>query len=100
MGSESLPAVSVSASKDKSGLTHVSLVNIDAHNVQEITIDIHGGKYSSVSGRILASGKIQDCNTFENPNKIKPGVFNAADLKGNALTVKLPAFSVVVLELK
>jgi alpha-N-arabinofuranosidase len=100
IGNESLPAVSVSASKDKSGLTHVSLVNIDAHNVQEITIDIHGGKYSSVSGRILTSGKIQDCNTFQNPEKIKPGVFNGADLKGNTLKVKLPPFSVVVLELK
>jgi alpha-N-arabinofuranosidase len=41
-----------------------------------------------------------DHNTFENPEKIKPVAFKGAQLKGNNLQVKLPACSVVVLELK
>ena len=99
-GNEKLTAVSGSASKDKSGAVHISLTNIDAKKDQGISINIDGAKYKSLTGRILKSGKLQDYNSFENPNKITPTVFKDAKLKGNTLTVKLPAFSVVVLELK
>lgn len=95
-----LPAVSVSASRDAKGLTHISLVNIDARNSQEVSLDLSDGKFASVTGRILASKKLQDCNTFDNPNKITPVAFKGAKLKGGNLNVKLPPFSVVVLELK
>ena len=99
-GNEKLAAVSGSASKDKSGAVHISLTNIDAKSPQEISIDIDGSNFKSLSGRILKSGKLQDYNSFENPNKISPAPFKDAKLKGDKLTVKLPAFSVVVLELK
>jgi alpha-N-arabinofuranosidase len=100
LANEKLPAVSVSASKDKSGITHISLVNIDASKQQDITIDVKGAKYNSVSGRVLTSKKLQDFNSFENPDKIQPSVFNNAKLVGNSLQIKLPPFSVVVLTLK
>jgi len=96
---KSLPAVSVSASKDQDGATHISLVNIDAKNPQEITVDLQGGKFTSVTGRILTSKNLQDHNTFEAANTIKPEVFKGATLSSN-LKVKLPPFCVVVLELK
>jgi alpha-L-arabinofuranosidase len=99
-GTEKLPAVSVSASKDKNGVTHVSLVNIDAAKSQDISVNIDGTKYTSLTGRILTSKKLQDFNSFEEPNKIQPADFNGAKLSGNSLQVKLPPFSVVVLTLK
>lgn len=95
-----IEAVSASASKDKNGSVHISLVNIDAHNDQQITIDLGGINAKSVTGRILHSDKLQDHNTFENTEKIKPVLFNGAELKDNMLSVKLPPFSVVVLTLK
>ena len=100
LGSERLPAVSVSASIDSAGITHLSLVNIDAGKQQDISINLQGKKYSSVSGRILASGKLQDVNDFGNPDKIKPAAFTGAVLSGGVLVAKLPPFSVAVLELK
>jgi alpha-N-arabinofuranosidase len=96
---ENLPAITASASKDSLGRTHISLVNIDAGKEQEITLNL-GANYSSLAGRILTSAKLQDYNTFENPGKIVPAAFNGATLKGNTMTVKMPPFSVVVLELK
>jgi alpha-N-arabinofuranosidase len=99
-GSEKLPAVSASASRDSQGLTHISLVNIDSKNIQEIAIDLRGAKYTSVTGRILASGKLQDHNSFDAPQKVKPTMFKQATLSNNSLKVILPAHSVVVLELK
>jgi len=99
MGNEKLKAVSASASKDKNGVTHISLVNIDANKAQDISISLNGIKSKSVTGRILASGKIQDYNSFENPKKIKPEKFSGATINGSSLTMKLPPFSVVILEL-
>ena len=100
LGNEKLPSISVSASKDQNGLTHISLVNIDGKNVQDVEIDIRGARFTTVTGRILNSEKLQDHNTFEAPEKVKPASFKEAVLSANTLKVKLPAHSVIVLELK
>ena len=100
LGSEKLPAISASASIDSAGVTHLSLVNIDATKSQDVSINIQGAKFSSVNGRILSSPKLADMNTFSTPDKIKPAPFKGAVLSGGVLVAKLPPFSVVVLELK
>jgi len=100
VGKEKLKAVNASASKDKNGITHISLVNIDSKKAQEITITVNGANYKTVSSRILKSDKMQNYNSFENPNAIVPVAYDGAKLNGNKLTVKLPPVSVVVLELK
>jgi alpha-N-arabinofuranosidase len=100
MGKEKLKAISASASRDKNGITHISLVNVDANNVQNVSIEINGANYKSVTGRILTSDKMQNYNSFDNPDKIRPAPFTGTSLSGAAITLKIPAFSVVVLELK
>jgi alpha-L-arabinofuranosidase len=99
-GGEKLPAISASASKNASGAIHITLTNIDAQKNHDISIDLRGVKLSTVSGRILNSVKLQDFNSFETPDKIKPVAFKDATLSNNQLKVKLPAHAVVVLELK
>jgi alpha-N-arabinofuranosidase len=99
-GDEKIPAVSVSASKNEEGIMHISLVNVDASKKHDITIDIKGASFKSISGRILSSDKLQDYNSFTNPDKIKPSSFSGASLSGNMLKVTVPPFSVVVLALK
>jgi alpha-N-arabinofuranosidase len=100
LGGEKLPAVSVSASQDSLGCTHISLTNIDAKKAQEVSVNLKGLTFKTVDGRILTSAKLQDHNTFTEPEKIKPVAFKGATVKGTRLSVKLPPFSVVVLELK
>jgi alpha-N-arabinofuranosidase len=100
LGAEKLPAVSVSASKDKAGVMHISLTNIDAGKAQDVTIELGKSAYKGVTGRILRSQKLQDHNTFEKPDNIRPAAFTGAAIKGGTLQLTLPAFSVVVLELK
>ena len=100
LGKDTLIAVWASASKDKNGSTHISLVNVDAKQAQSVSVNINGANYKTVSGRILASDKIQHYNSFESPNKIVPAVFNGAKLNGSNLTLNIPPFSVVVLELR
>ena len=98
-GNQKLPAVSASASRDKAGRVHISLVNIDPNRSQEVSVTLRGCKASGVSGQILTSSKVQDHNSFEDPNKIKPADFKAAVLKNEELKITLPPVSVVVLEL-
>jgi alpha-N-arabinofuranosidase len=100
LAGKKLKAVSASASKDKNEVVHISLVNIDANKAQDVMIDISSLKARSVTGRILRSSKLQDHNSFDDPEKIKPAVFKEANISGATLTLKMPAFSVVVLELK
>lgn len=99
-GNEDLAAISVSASRDSTGLTHVSLVNIDPGKTHKVSIDLSNGNLKTVSGRILVSGSVKDHNTFNEPEKIKPVAFKQAQLKAGKLDVTLPPASVVVLELK
>ncbi|MDE3234836.1 MAG: alpha-N-arabinofuranosidase [Bacteroidota bacterium] len=99
-GNEKLPAVSVSASRDKNGVTHISLVNIDAGKEQAVSFEIDGSRYNKVSGRILTSKRLQDYNSFEHPNVIQPASFSDVKLSGNTMNVVLPPFSVLVLTLQ
>lgn len=99
MGNDRIQAVSVSASKDKSGKMHISLTNIDNKNSQEIEIALNGFKTKHLTGRILTSSNVHDHNTFENPTKVTPKSFNKASLVKGSLKVEMPPCSVVVLEL-
>ena len=89
LGGKTIKAISASASKDKTGTVHISLVNIDANKEQELRIDLGGISPGTVTGRILQSGKLQDYNSFENPQKITPVTFNGTSLKGNTTFVKI-----------
>jgi alpha-N-arabinofuranosidase len=100
LNGQQLPAISASASKDKSGVMHISLVNIDAGKSQDVVIEIRGAKFTVQSGRILAASKLQDYNSFERPDKIKPASFKNFKQTDNQVSISLPPFSVVVLELK
>jgi alpha-L-arabinofuranosidase len=100
LGKDSLPAVSVSASRDKNGAVHISLVNIDPLKTNDVSVDLDGSSFKTLTGRILSSAKVQDYNSFETPEKVKPVTFTGAAIKAGAIQVKLPPASVIVLELK
>jgi alpha-N-arabinofuranosidase len=99
-GDDKLPAISASASVNKAGEVYISIVNIDASKAREISIDVRGKQFREMSGRILTSARLQDHNTFNEPEKIKPTVFKGARLNGGTASMSIPPFSVVVLQLK
>ena len=99
-GGREVPMVSASASKDKNGRIHISLANVDVDNAQSITLDLQGQKIGCVKGRILTSASINDHNTFEKPDVVKPATFDGAKIEKGQLKIDLPAKSIVVLEVK
>lgn len=100
LGDEKLPAISASASVNKEGIIHVSLVNIDAKSSHKANLVLRGTQNSDIAGTILQSENLQDHNTFENPEQIKPGDYEGYYKNGDEIEVDLPPFSVVVLEIK
>jgi len=99
-GNDSLPAISVSASRDSMGLTHVSVVNIDPEKTNLVRIQWQGAVFKLDLARILKSSRIQDHNSFDEPDKIVPVLFQGIELKDNELKISLPPVSVVVLTLR
>jgi alpha-N-arabinofuranosidase len=97
---QKLPAISASSSKDSLGNIHISLVNIDPAKSVKLKLNINGENFKNVTGRILYSSKIQDFNSFENPEKVKPRVFKEVQKTGNQLSLTLPPASVLVLTIK
>ncbi len=98
LDNKELPAVSVSASKDKNSLVHISLVNIDSQKQNKVKINVQQLGLKNISGQILTAPKITDYNSFENSDKIKSAVFKSFTIKNNQLEITLPPHSVVVLE--
>ena len=97
---EKLPAISASASKDNTGVIHISLVNIDPDHAQKIELNIGEEKVKEVTSKILTSKKLQDYNSFTEPEKIKPAPFKELVLNKNIITITLPPTSVIVITAK
>jgi len=95
---EALPALSISASENSDGVKHFSLVNIDSAKEHEIELNVSNLK--NATAQILTSKKLQDHNSFENPDKVKPDSFDDLKLKNGKLTLSLRTFSVIVVEAK
>jgi len=94
--------VSASASKDKDGVVHVSIANIDLNQKVAVKVDVRGMKAKSISdATIVSASDIHDYNTFDNPDKIDLNGFDGAKLgKDGIITVNMPAMSVVTFAVK
>jgi len=98
---KSIPSISVSASKDKSGAIHITLVNINPNSAVDVNCDLRGVNniLKVKSARLLTAEKINSHNTFENPNEVISNDFDNYKLTDNILNVKIPSKSVVMIEL-
>ena len=98
---ESIPVVSSSSSRDKNGVIHVSLSNLDMTKEHVVAVNLDGLKVTGVEGEIINGKNVDDYNDFGKAELISTKAFNGAKLdKKGGLTVTLPAHSVVTLTLK
>lgn len=95
-----VPVVSASAAKKADGSIIMSLANVSLDKAQELSIALDGSNAKTVTGEILTCKKIGDYNDFEHPDVVKPEAFKGAKVKKNILQVKIPAKSIVVLNIK
>jgi len=96
---KTIPAITASASKDKAGKIHITFTNADPHEGIDINIELRGSQPVKVFGTVLTAMELSAHNTFESPETVKAVPFKGANLRKNILSVKLPASSVVMIEM-
>ena len=99
LGAEKLPQLNVSASRDAAGKIHVSLCNLHHDQAAEMACELRGTSIGSATGRLLTAKEMNARNTFEQPDALTPQAFEDFKLSKGGVSLKLPAKSVVVLEL-
>jgi len=99
MGSDSLAAISASASMDEEGLIHLSLVNINPGQDIQMEVEVRGKTSAEVTGQVLSSRELDGHNTFLHPEVVVPVAFEGARFKKGKLELTIPARSIVVLQL-
>ncbi|WP_414828850.1 alpha-N-arabinofuranosidase [Alteromonas sp. H39] len=93
-GDASIPAISASAAKAKDGNVYLSLVNTQLEGEVDVTLD----EVKQVQGQVLSSEKMDEHNTFEQPENITPKAYSVSVKNGKAV-VTVPAKSLMVLNL-
>ena len=99
-GDASVPALQASASRDKAGALHISIVNLDPNRAAQVSVKINGAAHASVKGRMLTAQAMNATNTFERPEAVRPTAFTGFKSEGGAITLSLPSKSVVVLDIR
>lgn len=99
-GEIEIPKVTVSASKDASGICHVSLVNIDVENSVNVELFLQGIEGNlELSGTVLAATVQNAHNTFDQPENVSPAEFRQFQLENDTIDVQLPPMSITILKI-
>jgi alpha-N-arabinofuranosidase len=94
-----IPALNASASRDKDGRLHLSIVNLDPRKQCSVAVSLRGLNVKQGSGEIL-TGAINAMNTFENPTAVTPKPFKEIKVLGTGMELTVPAASVIMVELR
>jgi alpha-N-arabinofuranosidase len=96
---DKIPGLNASASKDKNGVLNISICNLNPNDDAFVSIELNGAKASKVIGRVLTHSDMRAHNTFENPDVVKPAVFENFKVNENLVEATIPSKSVVVLSI-
>ncbi|MCL2095302.1 MAG: alpha-N-arabinofuranosidase [Oscillospiraceae bacterium] len=101
-GGEKIPAVSNTASINKSGEINITLTNIDANKPHELEIDLRGKDLdaNNISAQILTGEYVTSHNTFENGGNVIIKPYANYALKDSKLNVRLEPKSLILLKIK
>ena len=93
----SVPEVSVTASRDKAGKIHLSIVNPELEKEQTLLVAFDALQPKSVSGEILHADSIDAYNDFGVENRVGVKPFKGAKITKAGIELKLPAASILTL---
>ena len=99
-GEKKISALYATASRDSSGLIHISITNVNPEKQEKVSCNIAGVIPKQITAKILTSDKMQDHNTFDDPNKIHIKDFNGFKIDGDNILIDMPSKSIITLEIK
>ena len=95
-------SISATAS-EKNGIVNLTISNSNPGARENVSIDFRGKNFDHVvenSARILTSPSFNSINTVDQPTVVKPISYTDVSLQDGVLTLELPPYSIVVLQLK
>ena len=101
VGDKSIKTISGSASKDSTGLIHITLSNVNPNESAKVQIELKGSEQREfVRGEIITGDKMNSYNDFGKAEEVTLKDFSNVNLDANELKVELPSKSIVMIELK
>ena len=100
IGSETVPAIDVTAARGADGTTYVGLINADPNQPADVSLSLPGSAQRRVTGELLTGAKMDSRNDFGQAEQVRTVPFSSARWSGGTLDVSMPAKSVVVLTIK
>jgi alpha-L-arabinofuranosidase len=94
---EKLPQISVSSSKDREGVIHISICNISPNDDADICLDIQGTTPKTVKAEILTAQKMNAQNSYDGNNQVEIKRYPDVKLESSQIQFKMPSKSIVML---
>jgi len=98
------PAIHGSASIDENDKIHLSLCNINPNEGINVELELSEVdlKEKQISARILQGKQMNDRNTFDSPENVKPTAFPSSyfNIEANKLNFKIPFMSIIVITIE
>ena len=95
VGATEMPGLSATAARGKDGKVYVGLVNSNATQAAELTLQVGATAPKAVKGKLLTAGAMDAQNELGKPAQVVPVAFEAQAVDGK-LRLKLPAKSIIV----
>ena len=92
-----VPNLTESVSRAKDGKIHITLTNLSLDEAYDIETLIPGLDIKSAAGEMVGGAK-DALNTFDEPDKVKIEKFDDIKIEGDKLTFKIPASTVLHIE--
>ncbi len=93
-----IPQINISASIDSQNKIHITLCNLNHLDKTKIKCELNGSIRKNVKASILTNKKMNAHNTFENPEEVKPVLFQEVSIEENNLSIEIPPMSIIALE--
>lgn len=96
-----IPAISASASRDAEGFIHITLCHLNPNKEIRLTCELRGiSKIKLIDSQIITAPRINSCNDFGKKEQVNIKSFKQVTLKGNTLSLNMPAKSIIMIKLK
>ncbi|MBI3349383.1 MAG: alpha-N-arabinofuranosidase [Burkholderiales bacterium] len=95
VGATEMPGLSATAARGKDGKLYIGLVNSNATQSAELTLQVGASAPKAVKGKLLTAGAMDAQNELGKSAQVVPVAYEAQAADGK-LTLKLPAKSIVV----
>jgi alpha-L-arabinofuranosidase len=98
-GIDKIPVLNVSASRNKEGIIHISIINLDPKENQSLSLTIPGIRIDEIKAQVITAEKMNSFNEFGNDNNVAIQSFAGFNVSKKQVSAILPAKSIVMFEI-